>query len=164
VKRRYDLEWRARQLAAGHCIVCGLDQDGVGQMCSLCRDRRNARGRAVYAAKKAERLALGIVGPGAGHVNGFAARPFHRGVVSPEDCAKGGRIGGARSGRIRGAKVTAEAMRAARRMLLNVRSDFTPAQVADLERVVAVVYRAGIDRGYARGRQARYAAEKEHAA
>lgn len=48
-------------------------------------------------------------------------------------------------------------------MLLNVRSDFSPAQVADLERVMATVYRSGLDRGYARGRQSRYAEDRQAA-
>jgi len=169
LQTEHNQAWRARQRAAGRCLACGEPTDDTRAHCIACREKRKgfedpAKRRARQNAR-AERLRAERIA--AGHVvrtrRPAAPKPPPRPPLTPAQLSARGKNGGVESGKRRAAALTLEAIQTARRMLLNVRSDFTPAQIADLELVAARVYRMGNDRGYARGRQARYAADRAKA-
>lgn len=154
--------WRERMLVAGRCVACGAEKDCWQRECPRCRESRKRRAdpvkrRAIQNARsariRAERRAMGLPvyprGPGKGL--GCSGES-----LTPEQRSERGRKGGMATGKIRAARVMAEAVNVARRAILDVRSDFTREQLADMSRVLVTVYRVGLDQGYIKGRKARF--------
>lgn len=141
--------WRERKRAAGCCLCCGEANDRDRTLCTFCSNRRNARRKARLSSLKAELLAQGLPVRGRGW-NGFQVRPQDRFRGTPEQMSVLGKLGGDALGRIRSKTVTDALLAEVRHLLLDVRSDFTTAQIADVVAICRVMLDRGDKRGYAR--------------
>lgn len=148
------IKWRDKMRAAGRCLICGGEKPNPETACRSCLDRREAKRKARVRAVIEARLAAGGKAHGNRGCGGFGAHPEHIHRAPAADLRAAGRKGGLASAKNRAAAAVAEGLVHFRRALFAVRSDFTPEQIRDMERVFVLVFRHGDERGYSRGFQA----------
>jgi hypothetical protein len=149
--------WREYMRVHGRCRECAKPWAGTEWACEVCRAKRRARYQAQRDAAKAARIAAG----GPDRSPGWNLRGRRPPVMlrTPEERRAMSLAGAAASARSRRAAVERVVIDELRRVFLNVRSDFTAEQMADLEHVVLVAYKLGERRGAARARRVEKASE-----
>jgi hypothetical protein len=152
--------YKARKRALGLCPLCSSPWTGPQGNCDSCRAKKAAREKAKRLAAHAEREAAGLPPRRLGWC-GFQVR---RGDIcrhSPERqrelIAEASKV----ARRKRYVQTTAEVLGDVRRRLLDVRSTFTPEQIADLIPIFLRVHQLGIERERGRAHQLRYRSERK---
>lgn len=151
--------YKARKRASGLCPLCSSPWTGPQGNCDSCRAKKSAREKARRVAGHEARAAAGLPPRTLGWC-GFQSRPGDICRHSPERQRELIAAASQVANRKRRVQTTAEVLQDVRQRLLDVRSTFTPEQMADLLPIFLRVHLLGIERERGRVHQGRYRSER----